>query len=579
MPLRRPYHQNTLCLPPKHCLTRRVARWLCLVVIFFALARALEWRQLAELHRKYRIMEGNRRQYSEDSQNVIRRQRAAIDKLKADNLALKQELALETRADFVAPPHVQDEITRLQDEADSYTRKIELERRRVEELEKTIGVLTMKAMEQRKRMGGVNSAKESSVQVAKQVKVLENRLDKALVKFNEALAHNKSLRATIDNLRRERVVFDQIYKKLERELHERKKEMANVIEISNIAYEARDQAQNEMAALRAQADKEQAAFEAEWRELGRIIERDRKAAEEKRKADIHGKLTMAEERGLRKKLVAGNWGLLKDKAGHQIVADKASTYEDVFNKIQEATGISDIDDLVNSFIQAEDDNFSLFNYVNELNQELEKLDEGAADLRAELDKYRGQGVNSDNQRKKLLQDMEARLQATEAKTETYEHKHSHAMRTLNALKQGIMSIFGKIGCQVDSSLREALGDAGISEDNMMAYLGIIEQRTNEVLMQFSGVQRSQAAAAGGEDAQRQPSQHSVLGAGPAVAAGSTGILAIDPPTTNEEYLSEEESEEEVDDRPLTRDELTERTMRNLSKTGGRVRKKSSGRKA
>ena len=98
-------------------------------------------------------MEGNRRQYSEDSQNVIRRQRAAIDKLKADNLALKQELALETRADFVAPPHVQDEITRLQDEADSYTRKIELERRRVEELEKTIGVLTMKAMEQRKRMG------------------------------------------------------------------------------------------------------------------------------------------------------------------------------------------------------------------------------------------------------------------------------------------------------------------------------------------------------------------------------------------------------------------------------------------
>lgn len=45
---------------------------------------------------------------------------------------------------------------------------------------------------------------------------------KALVKFNEALAHNKQLRETIDNLRRERVVFDGIYKKLERELHEKK---------------------------------------------------------------------------------------------------------------------------------------------------------------------------------------------------------------------------------------------------------------------------------------------------------------------------------------------------------------------
>jgi len=38
----------------------------------------------------------------------------------------------------------------------------------------------------------------------------------ALQKFNEALAHNKQLRETIDNLRRERVVFDQIYKKLVR---------------------------------------------------------------------------------------------------------------------------------------------------------------------------------------------------------------------------------------------------------------------------------------------------------------------------------------------------------------------------
>jgi len=42
-------------------------------------------------------------------------------------------------------------------------------------------------------------------------------------------------------LRRERVVFDQINAKLAKELHEKKKEMAQIIEISNIAYEARDQ--------------------------------------------------------------------------------------------------------------------------------------------------------------------------------------------------------------------------------------------------------------------------------------------------------------------------------------------------
>jgi hypothetical protein len=95
----------------------------------------------------------------------------------------------------------------------------------------------------RRQMGGVNAAKESQQMVQKQIRILENRLDKALVKFNEALANNKTLRETIDNLRRERVVFDNIYRKLEKELHDKKKQMAAIIELSNQAYEARDQAQ------------------------------------------------------------------------------------------------------------------------------------------------------------------------------------------------------------------------------------------------------------------------------------------------------------------------------------------------
>ena len=50
-------------------------------------------------------------------------------------------------------------------------------------------------------MGGVNAARENQMMVQKQIRILENRLDKALVKFNEALSHNKSLREKIDNLR------------------------------------------------------------------------------------------------------------------------------------------------------------------------------------------------------------------------------------------------------------------------------------------------------------------------------------------------------------------------------------------
>jgi hypothetical protein len=92
------------------------------------------------------------------------------------------------------------------------------------------------------RAAGVNAAKDDTHLVTKQTKLLENKLEMSLVKLNEAVGKNKVLREDIDNLRRERCVFDQVYKKLERELHDKKREMASVIDVSNIAYEARDQA-------------------------------------------------------------------------------------------------------------------------------------------------------------------------------------------------------------------------------------------------------------------------------------------------------------------------------------------------
>ena len=54
------------------------------------------------------------------------------------------------------------------------------------------------------------------IAVQKQIRVMENRLDKSLVRFNSALATNAQLRSMIDHLRQERSVFEGIYKKLQR---------------------------------------------------------------------------------------------------------------------------------------------------------------------------------------------------------------------------------------------------------------------------------------------------------------------------------------------------------------------------
>ena len=115
------------------------------------------------------------------------------------------------------------DIQRLQDEAARYLKKIEKERANIEDLDRGIAKYQEKILDQKSRLGGVNAAQENNKLVQMQIRVLENRLDKNLMKFNETLGQNKALRMKIDEYRRERVVFDGIYKKLEKELHEKKR--------------------------------------------------------------------------------------------------------------------------------------------------------------------------------------------------------------------------------------------------------------------------------------------------------------------------------------------------------------------
>ena len=57
--------------------------------------------------------------------------------------------------------------------------------------------------------------------------------------------------------------------------------------------------------------------------------------------------------------------------------------EEAFKIIRETSGISDIDEVMNTFIKSEEQNYSLFNYVNLLTQDIDFLEENNKDLNQE----------------------------------------------------------------------------------------------------------------------------------------------------------------------------------------------------
>ncbi|KAI8818617.1 uncharacterized protein EV422DRAFT_175063 [Fimicolochytrium jonesii] len=403
--------------------------------------------ELQKLQRQYRIMEGDRKAYSEESRLLITKQRGNIEKLKRENQYLVDELALlQERTNDRRRSSVQSKkIEAMAEQADVYNRKIRAILTDISELDEAIANMDRDIDQQRAQLGGVNAAYENSEAIGKQIKVLENRLDKALVKFNKSLAVNKRMRQTIDNLRRERLVFDNIYKKFERELAEQKKQMADIIEASNSAYEARDEAQARIIALREKADKEHQAYIQEIKELDRSLEQDRRLKDfmatkvaDRQPADgslghTHG----TDGTGKDKKKKADK-GATKTRFGSQeALNDSLETYNVAFAKIQVETGVSSIKELVQRMKVVEDENFSLFNYVNEVNNGIERLVEEIVEIQKKIDALKVKNVEEEEQMAGELKGLEVQLNSCTEKYETYEKQYSNMVEVITDLRKGV----------------------------------------------------------------------------------------------------------------------------------------------
>ncbi|TMW56152.1 hypothetical protein Poli38472_008800 [Pythium oligandrum] len=553
---------------------------------------------LTQLQREYRNMELNRKVYTDESHQVMRRQQAVIEKLKKDNEDMKTELMLATRhLNESAATQQQEQLARAQDQIDGFQKKNMVELKKLETLAQQIQLMKNKVLHQKKHMGGVNAAKENQQMVQKQIRILENRLDKSLIKFNEALAQNKILREDIDNLRRERVVFDTIYRKLEKEHNDKKKQMAATIELSNLAYEQRDAAQMELRALQDANRHELDEHRRLINELMTRLEESKRHNDDKRSGSpmhpsrLHsGDLSFDDESDMKKKLQKGTWGVAKEKVHVQVSIERVQNFEEAFLKLKAATQIDDLEQLVTSFIKKEDQNFSLFNYVNEQSNEIEKLEELIAELREEEKKYSDDSGDDISQHKQLLKELEGKLHVTEQTADKCESKCQDAQKVVNAVKIGIQTLFTKIGCN-SQTMVEMLGDAVVTEANLMQYLGVIEQKTNEILHQYATNVLQQPSHKGKKSDQIEQEAifaahattnatsstsmahgtgmaaatalHSVLGMGPLTPMGQEP-LQINPPNL-EDYSSEDDDDGDNEDstHPLTRDELKVRTLKGL----------------
>jgi len=433
--------------------------------------------ELSRRQREYRIMENEKKQKCLEMDNLMQKQRAAIKQLEKEKTEIDTEMklaaSLKNRKQDNANTKDIKEFTKSQMD---YSALIQKEKEAIRDVDREIAEIEHKIQEQRKAMGGVHNSHLRHFTTQHTIKVLENRLDKATREFNGLAADNRKLREDIQHLRSQRGVFDTIFKRLRKDMSHKKREQNLLIEKSALAYDQRDEAEQKMAALKERNAKNLSQYQMEYKELLRQLDHDTSL-----KSFLLGK---AEERW---EQAEEQIQQRKQNFEDRCEANAATTlneYKKAFDDVRKITGATEPDELIEQFVKMEDKNFALFNYVNEVNNQVQKHEDEIKLLDKQISKCYVESNELLREKSETIAIESAKLAAAEAEMAKSDSGLKETADVMTQLKNGIKSIFEKIGCSSEAMSQHLGEQSHVTNVNVLNYLAEIEDKSNDLLQQF-----------------------------------------------------------------------------------------------
>ena len=173
------------------------------------------------------------------------------------------------------------------------------------------------------------------------------------------------------------MLYNNMFKQLTEEIKDKRKEMQRMEEKGNQAVQEREDIKLKITEFKKEAEKEQEVFKSEWKSLEEIIE------EEKKKEEFVDYEFPEEELESPPSYRHTADGTLEQQLINQC-QEKSRQYDEALKKLAETSGIADLDEVVKLYLSEEMQNFSIFNHVSQLSNELERLDVQNAETRAQI---------------------------------------------------------------------------------------------------------------------------------------------------------------------------------------------------
>eukprot|EP01033_Poteriospumella_lacustris_P008056 gene8057-5800_t len=460
--------------------------------------------QIDELRERMRALQNDRKANIDLVESNKNTNKEEIRKLRDENKELRKKLA-----------HLSK--TALNEESKNELKHIE---KRVDGLRRQYDELRNIGTRQRKQLDGLkDEVKDLELdsqkphmednEYTRRIRALENKLDKAMIQYNEAQSIRKTYEQILQRLSEERVGFDNQLTAIERALSAKQRDYEELVLLTGDANHARDTALQELERVRAVYEEERRKREKELREQHQSIALRRSMLERMQQRE---KLRQAlATPGISQSQAAEN-ELRQSQAAKAAMLEKIESrnkvniFENAFRKIKEATGVSDVNEVIQKIISQETTTENLIHVTRENQSKIEALQELKKKIKLHCEELKYNAVGG-GQHRKMVDSYEDQLSTAATRLERSRLKYERLSKVVIAMKAGVGHLQDKLeGFRndvvkgqsfviSDETVADALHESDLCFETMLKRILAGEEEMKRIMLLDSSAAQGAAGAA------------------------------------------------------------------------------------
>ena len=431
------------------------------------------------------------------------------------------------------------EIDRLEEEKDDMLKHMEYERQQIEQMKPVKNQIRGELWHARQQMGlhntlvadpkhdslrELNSRKMGAegvsganrVRLERQCELVIKRTMYEMAKVNKSAGINQQMKKDIDLQRRERIIFDRVFKRMQEELADCKDESRRLEEQIEASYVERDTAQFQMQELKSVYEQEKHAFIKEYEDISVIIESEKKAFERITNATKKKSKPLALRSPEQTRA-----GLLMQRRKNNISHQQEQKEADVLRREQarivdevefilsglglvcdpRATFQDKVETIIKIYRGMESEKFTKVQKVTRLTHQLETVTDSVRELDEKFTGVLESKQTLNNTRASELAHYQHDLLRVQKEVKIGDEQRRRASEALTLIFEPVHTVFFKVGCDkivtrnddamdymtTDEGEKNSIADptTEVNNDNVMLYLGVLVQRAHEALQQYS----------------------------------------------------------------------------------------------